>query len=92
MTCAQTQEGRSRWLRLSALSLGAAMIIVDATIVNVAVASLVKGLGLDSTQAEWVNTTYALAFAALVMSFLIPVPEPARAAIAADGAATPGSI
>ena len=58
----------SRWLGLACLSLGVAMIIVDATIVNVAVPALVKDLGLDSTQAEWVNTTYALVFAALLVS------------------------
>ena len=64
----KAQEGRARWLGLSALSLGVAMIIVDATIVNVAVPSLVKDLRLDSTQAEWVNTTYALVFAALLVT------------------------
>ncbi|HEU5287434.1 MAG TPA: MFS transporter, partial [Candidatus Limnocylindria bacterium] len=58
----------SRWLGLACLSLGVAMIIVDATIVNVAVPALVADLGLDSTQAEWVNTTYALVFAALLVT------------------------
>ena len=59
---------KSRWLGLACLSLGVAMIIVDATIVNVAVPVLVKDLGLDSTQSEWVNTTYALVFAALLVT------------------------
>ncbi len=68
MNYAQALEGRSRWLVVSALSLGVAMIIVDATIVNVAVPSLVKDLGLDSTQAAWVNTTYALVFAAFLVT------------------------
>ncbi|HEY6959771.1 MAG TPA: DHA2 family efflux MFS transporter permease subunit [Candidatus Limnocylindria bacterium] len=58
----------SRWLGLACLSLGVAMIIVDATIVNVAVPVLVKDLGLDSSQSEWVNTTYALVFAALLVT------------------------
>lgn len=58
----------SRWLGLACLSLGVAMIIVDATIVNVAVPALVKDLGLDSAQSEWVNTTYALVFAALLVT------------------------
>lgn len=57
-----------RWLGLACLSLGVAMIIVDATIVNVAVPVLVADLRLDSTQAEWVNTTYALVFAALLVT------------------------
>jgi MFS family permease len=44
------------------------MIIVDATIVNVAVPSIIRELKLDSTQAEWINTIYALVFAALLIT------------------------
>jgi EmrB/QacA subfamily drug resistance transporter len=61
-------EGRGRWLGLAMLSLGVAMIIVDATIVNVAVPSIIRDLGLDSTTAEWINTVYALVFAALLVT------------------------
>jgi len=61
-------ESPTRWAGLAALSLGVAMIIVDATIVNVAVPSLVRDLKLDSTQTEWVNTTYALTFAAFLVT------------------------
>jgi EmrB/QacA subfamily drug resistance transporter len=50
------------------LSVGVAMIIVDATIVNVAVPSIIRDLDLDSTQAEWINTIYALVFAALLVT------------------------
>jgi EmrB/QacA subfamily drug resistance transporter len=50
------------------LSVGVAMIIVDATIVNVAVPSIIRELALDSTQAEWINTIYALVFAALLIT------------------------
>jgi EmrB/QacA subfamily drug resistance transporter len=59
--------GRGRWVGLAMLSTGVAMIIVDATIVNVAVPSIIRELKLDSAQAEWINTVYALVFA----SFLI---------------------
>jgi EmrB/QacA subfamily drug resistance transporter len=61
-------SGRGRWLGLSMLSVGVAMIIVDATIVNVAVPSIIKDLKLDSTTAEWINTVYALVFAALLIT------------------------
>lgn len=61
-------SGRGRWLGLAMLSLGVAMIIVDATIVNVAVPSIIRELKLDSTTAEWINTTYALVFAALLIT------------------------
>ena len=60
--------GRGRWLGLAMLSLGVAMIIVDATIVNVAIPSIIRDLKIDSTTAEWVNTTYALVFAALLIT------------------------
>ena len=43
--------GRGRWVGLAMLSVGVAMIIVDATIVNVAVPSIIRELKLDSTQA-----------------------------------------
>jgi EmrB/QacA subfamily drug resistance transporter len=61
-------EGRGRWVGLAMLSVGVAMIIVDATIVNVAVPSIIRELTLDSTQAEWINTIYALVFAALLVT------------------------
>jgi EmrB/QacA subfamily drug resistance transporter len=65
---AVANAGRGRWIGLAMLSLGVSMIIVDVTIVNVAIPSIVQDLGLQSTQAEWVNTTYALVFAALLVT------------------------
>ena len=61
-------SGRGRWIGLGMLSLGVSMIIVDATIVNVAVPSIIRDLKLDLTQAEWINTSYALVFAALLVT------------------------
>ncbi len=61
-------QGTGRWFGLAMLSVGVAMIIVDATIVNVAVPSIIRELKLDSTQAEWINTIYALVFAALLIT------------------------
>ena len=60
--------GSRRWLGLVALTLGVAMIIVDATIVNVAIPSIVRDLGIGITQAEWANSIYSLVFAALLIS------------------------
>jgi EmrB/QacA subfamily drug resistance transporter len=60
--------GRGRWIGLGMLSIGVAMIIVDATIVNVAVPSIIKDLNLDSSTAQWINTVYALVFAALLIT------------------------
>src|SRR5450759_2912131 len=58
-TAAMHESGRGRWLGLAMLSLGVSMIIVDATIVNVAVPSIIRDLHMDSTTAEWINTIYA---------------------------------
>lgn len=60
--------GRTRWLTLLALSLGISMIIVDATIVNVAIPSIVRDLGLDGSGAQWIVSVYPLVFAALLIT------------------------
>ena len=60
-------EGRRRWVGLIMLSLGLSLIIVDATIVSVAIPSIITDLDLDSTTAEWVNSVYSLVFAALLI-------------------------
>ncbi|MBW4030776.1 MAG: MFS transporter [Acidobacteria bacterium] len=44
------------------------MIIVDATIVNVAIPSIIKEIGLTATQSEWLNSIYSLVFAALLIT------------------------
>ena len=59
--------GRKRWFALVFLSLGVAMIILDATVVNVAIPTIVEDLKLTTTDAEWVNAIYALTFASLLL-------------------------
>lgn len=59
--------GRKRWLALVFLALGVAMIILDATVVNVALPSMVNDLGLTTNDAEWINAAYSLAFASLLI-------------------------
>jgi EmrB/QacA subfamily drug resistance transporter len=68
-TDAQTTAltGRKRWVALLFLALGVAMIILDATVVNVAIPTIVEDLGLTTTDAEWVNAIYALLFASLLL-------------------------
>lgn len=44
------------------------MIIVDATIVNVAIPSMIDDLGITSTQAQWIQEIYTLVFAALLLA------------------------
>jgi EmrB/QacA subfamily drug resistance transporter len=56
-----------RWLGLFFIALGVAMIIVDATIVNVAVPQIIRNLGITSGDAQWVQEVYTLVFAALLL-------------------------
>ncbi|MBN6037659.1 MFS transporter [Amycolatopsis sp. 195334CR] len=56
-----------RWLGLVAVSLGVALIVVDLTIVNVILAPVIEDLALSSAQAQWVQESYAIVFAALLL-------------------------
>src|SRR4051794_22882465 len=60
---------RSRWAGLVFISIAVALIIVDSTIVNVAIPSIVDDLGITSTQVQWVQESYTLVFAALLLVF-----------------------
>ncbi|GAA2094922.1 DHA2 family efflux MFS transporter permease subunit [Microlunatus panaciterrae] len=64
---AVTATGSRRWVGLFFISLGVALIIVDSTIVNVAIPSIISDLGIDSTQAQWVQEIYTLIFASLLL-------------------------
>ena len=60
---------RKKWLGLPFIALGVALIIVDATIVNVAIPSIIDDLKITSTQAQWIQETYTLVFASLLLAF-----------------------
>ena len=59
--------GKRRWGALVALALGVAMIILDATVVNVAIPTMVKDLNLTTSDAEWITAAYSLVFASLLI-------------------------
>ncbi|HLT82643.1 MAG TPA: DHA2 family efflux MFS transporter permease subunit [Phototrophicaceae bacterium] len=60
---------RYRWWGLLAISLGVALIIMDSTIVSVAVPAIVADLGISSTEIQWVQEIYTLLFAALLLTW-----------------------
>ncbi|WP_143338281.1 DHA2 family efflux MFS transporter permease subunit [Demequina sp. NBRC 110054] len=60
---------RRRWAGLVFISVAVALIIVDSTIVNVAVPSIVEDLGISSTEVQWVQEAYTLVFASLLLLF-----------------------
>ncbi|MGD8193145.1 DHA2 family efflux MFS transporter permease subunit [Herbiconiux sp. P18] len=62
-------SSRARWAGLVFISVAVALIIVDSTIVNVAIPSIIDDLGITSTQVQWVQESYTLVFAALLLVF-----------------------
>ena len=62
-------HSRRRWFGLVFISLGVSLIIVDSTIVNVAIPSIVDDLGVTSTEVQWIQEAYTLVFASLLLLF-----------------------
>lgn len=62
-------SARRRWFGLVFISIAVSLIIVDSTIVNVAIPSIVDELAITSTQVQWVQEAYTLVFAALLLVF-----------------------
>ncbi|MGC5076276.1 DHA2 family efflux MFS transporter permease subunit [Agrococcus sp. DT81.2] len=60
---------RYRWWGLLAISLGVALIIMDSTIVSVAIPAIVDDLAISSTEIQWVQEIYTLLFAALLLTW-----------------------
>lgn len=69
-TASSTAEisGRRKWGALVVLAAGVSLIVIDGTIVNVSLPVMIADLDLTLTAAEWVNTTYTLVFAALLLT------------------------
>jgi EmrB/QacA subfamily drug resistance transporter len=60
-------EDTRKWFTLAAVSFGLFMIMLDNTVVNVALPSIQRDLGADLSQLQWIVTGYALTFAALML-------------------------
>jgi EmrB/QacA subfamily drug resistance transporter len=67
MALAIFSEERRKWWTLAAVSFGLFMIMLDNTVVNVALPSIQEDLGADLSQLQWIVTGYALSFAALML-------------------------
>jgi EmrB/QacA subfamily drug resistance transporter len=61
-------EENRKWWTLVSVSFALFMIMLDNTVVNVALPSIQKDLGIDVAELEWVVTGYALSFAVLMLS------------------------
>jgi EmrB/QacA subfamily drug resistance transporter len=67
MALAIFSEERRKWWTLAAVSFGLFMIMLDNTVVNVALPSIQDDLRADLSELQWVVIGYALSFAALML-------------------------
>ena len=67
MEAAQIHQQHSRrWIILAFLGLAQLMVVLDATIVNVAMPSIQSSLGFSNVDRQWLITAYSLAFGSLL--------------------------
>jgi EmrB/QacA subfamily drug resistance transporter len=62
-----TMDNRNRWLALLVLCLGDLMIVLDVTIVGVALPSIREDLGFTETSLAWVVNAYLLTFGGFLL-------------------------
>src|ERR1700710_799765 len=56
-----------RWLALGIIAIAQLMVVLDASIVNIALPSAQKSLHITDANRQWVITAYALAFGGLLL-------------------------
>jgi EmrB/QacA subfamily drug resistance transporter len=62
-----TAPGDRRWLILVVVAIAQLMVVLDSTIVNIALPSAQRALGFPNSDRQWVVTSYALAFGSLLL-------------------------
>lgn len=62
-------QDRKRWFALIVLSSSLFIIVLDTTILNVAVPTIIRDLDTDVSALQWVISGYALVFASLLITF-----------------------
>ena len=70
MTQAQAgtnQQDRNRWVALYVLCAGMLMIVLDITVVNVALPSIKSDLGFSQSSLAWVVNAYLITFGGLLL-------------------------
>jgi EmrB/QacA subfamily drug resistance transporter len=63
----QSEQDAHRWWALAVIALAQLMVVLDATIVNIALPSAQRELGLSTGNRQWVITAYTLAFGGLLL-------------------------
>jgi EmrB/QacA subfamily drug resistance transporter len=62
-----SSAGSSKWLGLACISVAQLMVALDATVINIALPSAQRSLGITDPQRQWVITAYTLAFGGLLI-------------------------
>src|SRR6266513_2129399 len=62
-----TQTDKNRWIALIVLCTGMLMIVLDATVVNVALPSIQDDLGFSQSSLAWVVNAYLISFGGLLL-------------------------
>ena len=62
-----SQEAAPPWRALWVLALGLAMIVLDSSIVNVSIPSIIAAIHINLAQAQWVTALYSIVLAALLL-------------------------
>jgi EmrB/QacA subfamily drug resistance transporter len=57
----------NRWIGLVFISMAISLVIIDGTIVNTIFPSVIRDLRLSSTEVQWVQESYVLVFASLLL-------------------------
>lgn len=68
MNASLLNEGNRKWWTLVAVAFALFMIMLDNTVVNVALPAIQSDLGIDVAELEWIVTGYALSFAVLMLT------------------------
>jgi EmrB/QacA subfamily drug resistance transporter len=66
-TVASGGLGRRRWLVLGVIALAQLMVVLDLTVMNIALPSAQRALHFTTVDRQWVVTAYALAFGSLLL-------------------------
>jgi EmrB/QacA subfamily drug resistance transporter len=64
---AHAAQHARRWWILAVLAIAQLMVVLDGTVVNIALPSAQRDLGFDNTERQWIVTAYSLAFGSLLL-------------------------
>src|ERR1700722_12166906 len=56
-----------RWLILVVIAIAQLMVVLDATVMNIALPSAQRGLGFSNVDRQWIVTAYSLSFGSLLL-------------------------